>query len=108
MLSSTAHFTIYTRDISSGTVSSIPTQNYTGKEVTPAVKVKVDGRTLVKGTDYEVTYYYNINSGTATVRIHGIGNYSGSITEQFEIKSLSSTEIIQIKIMEFIFIKGIS
>lgn len=102
MLSSTAHFTIYTSDISSGTVSSIPTQNYTGKEVTPSVKVKVNGRTLVKGTDYEVTYYNNINSGTATVRIHGIGNYSGSITEQFEIKSLSSTEIIQIKIMEFI------
>jgi hypothetical protein len=101
MLSSTAHFTIYTSDISSGTVSSIPTQNYTGKEVTPSVKVKVNGRTLVKGTDYEVTYYNNINSGTATVRIRGTGNYSGSITEQFEIKSLSSTEIIQIKIMEF-------
>lgn len=102
MLSSTAHFTIYTRDISSGTVSSIPIQNYTGKEVTPSVKVKVNGRTLVKGTDYEVTYYNNISSGTATVRIHGIGNYSGTITEQFEIKSLSSTEIVQIKIVEFI------
>lgn len=102
MLSSKAHFTIYTSDISSGTVSSIPTQNYTGKEVTPSVKVKVNGRTLVKGTDYEVTYYNNINSGTATVRVRGTGNYSGSITEQFEIKSLSSTEIIQIKIMEFI------
>ncbi len=102
MLSSTAHFVICAKNISGGTVSSIPTQNYTGKEITPAVTVRVNGRKLVKGTDYDVNYYDNINEGTATVRIRGKGNYSGTLYEQFEIMTISSKDMIRIKIIDFI------
>ncbi|MBR6940449.1 MAG: leucine-rich repeat domain-containing protein, partial [Clostridia bacterium] len=102
MLSSTAHFVICAKNISDGTVSSIPTQNYTGKEITPAVTVRVNGRKLVKGTDYDVTYYDNINEGTATARIRGKGNYSGTLYEQFEIMTISSKDMIRIKIIDFI------
>lgn len=44
--------------------------------------------TLVKGTDYEVSYTDNVNTGTATVTITGKGNYTGSITKTFNILPL--------------------
>lgn len=61
------------------------TYDKTAKE--PGVTVVLDGTTLVKGTDYTVTYNNNINAGTDTaeVIIKGIGNYSGTITKKFSI-----------------------
>lgn len=56
-----------------------------GKAIEPAVSVTCNGRTLVKGTDYTVTYLNNTNIGTATVYIYGIGNYSGSVYKTFKI-----------------------
>lgn len=56
-----------------------------GKAIEPSVSVVCGGRTLVKGTDYTVTYLNNTNIGTATVYIYGIGNYSGSVYKTFKI-----------------------
>ena len=58
---------------------------YTGEEIKPTVAVKNADKTLVKGTDYTVTYSNNINAGTATVSVTGKGNYTGTIQKQFEI-----------------------
>lgn len=56
--------------------------------------------TLVKDTDYTVTYLDNINAGTATVRIDGIGNYEGSIDENFIIRAawISNTKDFKISL----------
>lgn len=79
-------FTINRKDISSATVS-IASQPYTGKAVTPDPTVKIDGKTLIKGTDYRVSYYNNLYTGDATAVIEGRGNYRGSKEARFEITS---------------------
>ena len=48
----------------------------TAKE--PKVTVVSDGKTLTEGVDYTLTYENNVDAGTATIRITGIGNYEGS------------------------------
>ena len=42
-------------------------------------------KTLVAGTDYTVGYANNINAGTATVTITGIGDYTGTKAATFRI-----------------------
>ena len=75
------------------TVSDIPNQTYSGSAITPDVVVTtVDGTTtLVKGTDYTLSYSNNTNAGTATVTISFIGNYTGkeAITKEFVINPMS-------------------
>lgn len=58
--------------------SSIPDQKYTGSAITPTFTLKnKSGKLLVKGTDYTVAYSNNVNVGTATVSVTGIGAYTG-------------------------------
>ena len=58
----------------------------TGEALEPSVSVKLDYNTwLSEGEDYTVTYTNNINPGTGTVTIKGIGHYSGTISETFTI-----------------------
>ena len=62
---------------------------YDGKEHkwSPTVADK-EGNALVEGTDYEVAYstedFTNV-TGTITVTITGIGNYTGTVTRTYEI-----------------------
>ena len=59
-------------------MDAIPDQIYTGKAITPKVTIRdADGNTLVRGTDYTVTYADNVNVGVATVTITGKGLYEG-------------------------------
>jgi len=46
------------------------------------------GKTLVKDTDYTVTYSNNINIGVATVTIRGKGNFTDTLTQMFSIAKL--------------------
>ncbi len=80
-----AEFNILPRAISNATVLSISNQTYTGNAIEPDVIVRDTMQTLVKGTHFTVAYANNINVGTATVTVTGIGNYSGSVTASFEI-----------------------
>ena len=68
---------------------------YNGKEYKPSVTVQryvkpgpgtgmVKGN-LTEGTDYTVTYKDNVNAGTATVTITGIGCYTDSVERTFTI-----------------------
>ena len=58
---------------------------YTGEEIKPDVTVTYGDKELAEGTDYELVYKDNINAGTASVDIKGIGTYSGTATETFTI-----------------------
>ncbi|MBQ9212710.1 MAG: hypothetical protein IJ150_02045, partial [Bacteroidales bacterium] len=64
---------------------TIPTQTYTGSAIEPEVTVMDGKTTLTLGTDYEVSYSDNTNVGTATAKITGKGNYSGTVEKTFEI-----------------------
>ena len=71
------------------TVNSPSKEVYDGKEHkwSPTVADK-EGNALVEGTDYEVAYstedFTNV-TGTITVTITGIGNYTGTVTRTYEI-----------------------
>ncbi|WP_368018397.1 hypothetical protein [Olsenella sp. AGMB03486] len=71
------------QNISRGDVVPIADQEYTGSAITPAVTVSVGGKTLKQGTDYTVTYTDNVDPGTATATVAGIGSYSGTVTTSF-------------------------
>ncbi len=64
-----------------------PYCTYNGKEQKPEPTVKLFGKTLVKGTDYTVTYFDNINVGWGAIRIAGIGKYAGVSQKNFEIRA---------------------
>ena len=74
-------------DISGMDVSEISDRYaYTGNEIKPEIVLG----NLVLGRDYTVTYTNNVNIGTATVIIKGIGNYTGEIRITFVIIDAST------------------
>ena len=66
---------------------STSTYAYDGKAKKPGVTVKLNGKTLKNGTDYTVSYSNNTKVGTATVKITGKGNYTGSVSKTYNIKN---------------------
>ncbi|MCD7864643.1 MAG: hypothetical protein LUG54_01180, partial [Clostridiales bacterium] len=74
------------------------TLTYTGEKQTLEPTVTLNGETLVKGTDYILTYSNNVDAGTATVTVNGIGSYTGATTATFTIEPLdiSTSEDITI------------
>ncbi len=64
------------------------TLTYTGAKLKPEPTVTLNGETLEKGTDYMLTYSDNVDVGTATVTVNGIGSYTGSATATFTIEPL--------------------
>lgn len=70
---------------------------YDGTPKEPNVTVKCGVYRLNAETDYILTYSDNINVGTATVTVEGVGNYVGTVKKQFVIikseKKLKSISI---------------
>lgn len=63
--------------------------NWTGKEVKPDVTIRCAdcNKELKEGTDYKLEYKNNVNVGTATVKVVGMGAYEGvDQTANFEIE----------------------
>ena len=83
--------TIGPKDISGVTIGTIASQPYTGSAITPNPEVKDGGTTLVKDTDYTVSYDKNTNAGTATLTITGTGNYKGTNSKNFTIDPATQT-----------------
>lgn len=76
---------------SSLTIDDITAYTYDGtaKEPTPAVR---DGSTLLtKDVDYQLSYTNNINAGTATLTLKGIGAFTGTTTKTFTINPITLT-----------------
>lgn len=67
-------------------VSQLPAATYTGKAICPTVKVYYGNVLLKEKADYTVEYSNNINAGTATVVISGMGDYSGKKQLTFTIQ----------------------
>jgi hypothetical protein len=82
-------FLISPRHIKDVSVAAIPDETYDGTPKTPAVTVTNGTIPLVLGTDYNVTYSNNTNAGTANVTITGMGNYTGSRIEHFNIGKIT-------------------
>ena len=79
-------FTIVPKDLSSAAVTPSDTiLSYSGEGRTPSVTVKLNGKALTAGTDYTTVYANNVNKGTATITVTGIGNYKGTATSSFTI-----------------------
>lgn len=61
--------------------------SYTGEAITPSVRVSLAGQELREGVDYEVSYRDNVELGTATVTVTGLGDHVGVATASFDIKA---------------------
>lgn len=68
---------------------------YDGKRKTPAVSVNYKGTALKAGVDYTVTYGSNRKIGLGTVKIKGIGDYTGEKEKTFEIQPKKVTGLKQ-------------
>ena len=76
------------------TVTKPSDSKYDGEEHKnkPTVTDTKTDRTLVEGTDYELSYSEDvINAGTVTVTVTGIGNYEGSFEVTYEITKRNVT-----------------
>ena len=71
--------------IANTTINSIADYNYAGKEIRPTIRIEQGYRVLVEGTDYTLAYHNNVNVGTASIQITGIGDYTGTVTKYFKI-----------------------
>lgn len=60
--------------------------SYTGKAVQPAMTLKYRSQTMKQGSDYTVSYSNNVDLGTATIKITGKGNFTGTLTRTFRIE----------------------
>ena len=92
--SSKATFVILPKPISDDEIqfTEITDQTYTGSNIKPQV-ILAWGVGLVEDEDFEVSYSNNKEIGTAKITINGLGNYSESRTEYFEIVPISEGEI---------------
>lgn len=58
---------------------------YDGKKKQPSVVVRMGSKKLYQGSDYKITYKNNRKVGYASLNIHGIGDYTGTVTVKFKI-----------------------
>lgn len=99
-------FTINPASVSTATVTSQASLTYAGKAVTPRVTSKLEKRALKVGKDFVILYKKTGTStytdaapsavGTYTVKIRGIGNYTGdsSASASFEIKKAPIGKVV--------------
>lgn len=83
-------FEIVEKDLRDSGISVSLGQNrytYTGSEICPQPVVTYGSRVLEEGVDYTVSYLNNTVIGTGTVKIVGIGNYTGTVRTYFEIEA---------------------
>lgn len=68
---------------------------YTGKEITfdDAISLHDEGVLLKQDTDYTIDYGDNKEVGTGSVTITGMGNYTGSVTKNFEITPVDASDL---------------
>lgn len=74
--------------IESAEVEDLRDMYWTGKEIRLKPVVILDGTVLEKDTDYVLSYSNNVEIGTATVKIRGIGGYTGVLVKTYRIKPI--------------------
>ena len=76
------------------TVSNPKDSKYDGQEHREVLTVKdtKTGKDLIANKDYTVVYSDDlVNAGTVTIKVSGLGNYSGSFTKTYKITKRSVT-----------------
>ena len=68
------------------------TETYNGTELKPEMEVYFGTQLLTEGVDYTVSLENNVNAGTATVTIIGMGLYEGERSYNFTILPCEITE----------------
>lgn len=86
-------FAIQQAPLSDCTIQDIPDQFYTGSAIEPNPVITYNGTALVKDTDYTLSYADNVNVGEGTVTIQGIGNFDGSVSQEFHIVNAEKSDI---------------
>ena len=84
-----ATFSIGPEDISKTSASTIAAKVFNGKPQKPKPKLELNGKKLVYGTDYTVTWKKNVNPGTARAVVKGKDNFTGKKTVKFKINTAS-------------------
>ena len=91
----TATATLKVTAQSLGSFATVDAVTYTGSAHTPTPAVyapsSIGGAKLTPGTDYTLSYSSNTNAGTATIIATGKGNFTGTISTTFTIKSAAFT-----------------
>jgi gliding motility-associated-like protein len=84
----TISFAIGRKSLSSSSIliNPITELTYSGQALLPLPIINDSVADLVNGVDYSLTYAGNLDAGTATITVVGIGSYSGSRTVTFRIK----------------------
>ena len=71
-------------------VTGFAAKTYTGKPLTQNLgKIELGETILNEGIDYQIEYQDNVNAGTATVILHGMGNFDGTSIYHFQITPAS-------------------
>lgn len=83
--STQTNFMIVPNTLTLAVVQDIPDQFYTGEEINPDIIVTFVASKLIEDTDYTVSYENNTDIGTATVTVTGKGNFTGTLTKEFNI-----------------------
>ena len=85
--------TVVAKALAADMIGTIDAVTYTGNALTPEPVLTFNGMTLVKGTDYSVSYENNVNVGTAAiVTVTGTGNYSGTVSKNFTINPVDADD----------------
>ena len=86
----TVKFKITNKPISKATVTGYrASYGYTGGAIRPGVAVSYGKAKLRNGKDYKVAYKNNVNAGTASIVVTGVGAYGGTKTVTFKITKQS-------------------
>lgn len=75
-------------------VTKIESYAYTGSEIKPKIELKSNDTILTEGVDYTLEYSNNKEVGTGTIKVNGIGNYTGTKNYNFEIREPNIVDII--------------
>ena len=96
---------VVTKDLSGAEVKLGTTSyTYSGSAKKPSVTVTLDGETLVKDTDYTVSYSKNVNAGKAAVTVKGIEPaFTGSKTVNFTIKAKAVKPTVKLGKTKFVY-----
>ena len=92
----TKYFQITTVNIADTTITIDPENGtYTGNAYTPSVSVTFNGAPLVKDSDYLLSWDKSGSTapGTHTVRVVGIGNFTGYVDKTFNISAANLTDV---------------
>lgn len=86
-------FQIVAKSVTRCSYSGVETKLYDKNATSQNLSVQDGSRTLVPGQDYSVKYINNVNPGTATIEITGLGNYGGIKTIRYNIEVKPMTKI---------------